>query len=78
MLGFWYVVEYYASSEEAVEYSCMRADLSTGTSVPGVFMNFTYSFTDDPDHELLAGNITWELPDPQQPAHWVHAEDTCK
>lgn len=25
MLGDWYVVEYYASEEEALSYSCMRA-----------------------------------------------------
>lgn len=24
-MGFWYVVQYYASSEEAAEYSCMRS-----------------------------------------------------
>lgn len=28
MLGDWYVVEYYASAEEALEYSCMRAVFS--------------------------------------------------
>lgn len=43
-----------------------------------VNMNFTYSFTDDPINEQLQGNITWNIPKPEQPAHWVHAEDTCK
>lgn len=41
-------------------------------------MNFTYTFTDDPAAELLYGNITWEIPNPSRPSHWVHAEDTCK
>jgi len=77
-MGFWYVVEYYASSEEAPEYKCMRSQLSSPDAFPGVFMNFTYSFSDDPDHELLSGNITWALPNPTQTAHWIHAEDTCK
>lgn len=41
-------------------------------------MNFTYTFTDDPAAETLYGNITWEIPNPNRPSHWVHAEDTCK
>lgn len=28
MMGFWYVVQYYASSEEAAEYSCMKCNFS--------------------------------------------------
>lgn len=28
MMGFWYVVQYYASSEEACEYSCMRCNFT--------------------------------------------------
>lgn len=31
MMGFWYVVEYYASSEEALEYSCMKCNFSMST-----------------------------------------------
>ncbi|XP_046980605.1 apolipoprotein D [Schistocerca americana] len=76
MLGRWFVVQYYSSSEEALAYRCMRAELSLSPLRPEVSMNFTYSFTDDPDNELLAGNITWEIPDPAMAAHWVHAEDT--
>lgn len=41
-------------------------------------MNFTYSFTDDPINEQLVGNITWKIPSPELPAHWVHAEYPCK
>ncbi|XP_076299802.1 lipocalin/cytosolic fatty acid-binding protein Karl isoform X2 [Lasioglossum baleicum] len=31
-------------------------------------------FTDDPINEQLVGNITWKVPSPDLPAHWVHAE----
>jgi hypothetical protein len=27
MMGFWYVVQYYSSTEETAEYKCMRGDL---------------------------------------------------
>ncbi|KAJ2947556.1 hypothetical protein O0L34_g17346 [Tuta absoluta] len=87
MLGDWFVVEYYASAEEALEYSCMRAVFTqddhvpaTGKDgsiefVPGVTMNFTYRFADDPIGENLLGNITWRV-DMNEPAHWTHAEST--
>ena len=92
MLGSWYVVQYYASSEELPEYRCMRADLSLsnpgegqaaqaqGLGAPGprVNMNFTYAFSDDPLGERLHGNITWLLPDLGRPAHWRHQEDSCE
>jgi apolipoprotein D and lipocalin family protein len=29
MMGFWYVIQYYASSEELSEYSCMSGLFST-------------------------------------------------
>ncbi|CAH0553281.1 unnamed protein product [Brassicogethes aeneus] len=74
MMGDWYVIEYYASSEEALSYRCMHAEFSMSTLQ--VTMNFTYSFTDDPINEQLLGNITWTIPDPAQPAHWTHSEDT--
>lgn len=77
MLGEWYVIEYYASSEEAISYKCMRADFTMST-LESVNMNFTYSFTDDPINEQLIGNITWIIPNPAEPAHWTHSEDTCK
>ncbi|KAK1134563.1 hypothetical protein K0M31_007345 [Melipona bicolor] len=73
-LGSWYIVQYYASSEEALAYRCMRAELSISSESTEVTMNFTYSFTDDPINEQLVGNITWKIPSPELPAHWVHAE----
>lgn len=76
MLGKWYVVQYYATSEEAIPYRCMKADFTV--SQFEVSMNFSYSFTDDPLNEELFGNITWKIPNPSQPAHWTHSEDTCK
>lgn len=27
MMGFWYVIQYYSSSEETVEYKCMKGDM---------------------------------------------------
>lgn len=78
MLGSWYVIEYYASSEESQIYRCMRTVFSLSSDDIEISMNFTYSFIDDPDNEHLYGNITWRIPDLKQPSHWVHAEDTCK
>ncbi|CAH1119262.1 unnamed protein product [Phaedon cochleariae] len=75
MMGNWYVMEYYASSEEALSYRCMRADFAM-SSLEDVNMNFTYSFTDDPINELLIGNISWTIPNAAEPAHWIHSEDT--
>ncbi|ENN75274.1 apolipoprotein D [Dendroctonus ponderosae] len=75
LLHQWYVIEYYASSEEALSYRCMRADFTMSTSEI-ITMNFTYSFTDDPLNEQLLGNITWNIPNPAEPAHWTHSEDT--
>lgn len=40
-------------------------------------MNFTYMYEDDPDHDELKGNITFNVPDFEMPAHWVHAEYIC-
>jgi hypothetical protein len=56
----------------------MRPVFSVTPELMEVSMNFTYTFTDDPDAELLYGNITWKIPNPDRPSHWVHAEDTCK
>ncbi|VVC96663.1 uncharacterized protein LOC126975906 [Leptidea sinapis] len=85
MLGDWFVVEYYASAEEALSYSCMRAVFTQDDHVqqedgsiewtPGVTMNFTYRFADDPLGENLYGNITWRI-DLSEPAHWTHSELT--
>nr|CAD7410213.1 unnamed protein product [Timema poppensis] len=76
ILGKWYVVQYYASSEEALSYRCMREVFTMATDRPEVSMNFTYIFTDDPEGEKLVGNITWRIPNGNKPAHWVHAEDS--
>ncbi|XP_076682463.1 lipocalin/cytosolic fatty acid-binding protein Karl [Andrena cerasifolii] len=73
-LGSWYIEQYYASSEEALAYRCMRAELSISSESTEVTMNFSYSFTDDPINEQLVGNITWKIPSSESPAHWVHAE----
>ena len=91
MLGHWFVVQYFASSEELPEYRCMRADFSLSTASaedaaedgarakgPRVTMNFTYAFSDDPVGERLRGNITWQVPDLSRPAHWRHQEESCK
>lgn len=40
-------------------------------------MNFTYIFEDDPQKELLQGNITWSIPNFAMPSHWMHTEDIC-
>lgn len=78
MMGHWFVVQYYASSEENLAYKCMQAVFSVSPDLKEVSLNFTYSYTDDPDNDLLIGNITWVIPDPNHPAHWVHAEESCK
>ncbi|CAH3994274.1 unnamed protein product [Pieris brassicae] len=85
MLGDWFVVEYYASAEEALSYSCMRAVFTEDDHVqaedgtiewtPAVTMNFTYRYADDPIGENLYGNITWRV-DLNEPAHWTHSERT--
>ena len=72
------MVQYYASSEEALAYRCMKAELSISSENTEITMNFTYSFVDDPINEQLMGNITWKIPSPDMPAHWVHAEAPCK
>lgn len=77
-MGTWYVIQYYASSEEALPYRCMQAEFTMSSILDEVTMNFTYSFTDDPLNEQLIGNITWTVPNPAEPAHWTHSEDTCK
>ncbi|RZF34555.1 hypothetical protein LSTR_LSTR017617 [Laodelphax striatellus] len=79
LMGSWYVVQYYASSEEDLSYKCMRLDFSMSTSPLSdnmhVYLNFSYIFSDDPDKERLLGNITWIIPDNSHPAHWIHMED---
>ncbi|XP_055615789.1 apolipoprotein D [Toxorhynchites rutilus septentrionalis] len=74
MMGYWYVIQYFASSETLAEYSCMQS--SFGNSDGFVTMNFTYYFSDDPLKNFQQGNITWVIPNYSQPAHWIHAEWT--
>ncbi|XP_039282952.1 uncharacterized protein LOC111044696 [Nilaparvata lugens] len=79
LMGSWYVVQYYASSEEDLSYKCMRLEFSMSTNEMSehmhVYLNFSYVFSDDPDKERLLGNITWIIPDNSHPAHWIHMED---
>ncbi|XP_050532778.1 uncharacterized protein LOC126900841 [Daktulosphaira vitifoliae] len=72
--GTWNVIDYYASSEEAQIYRCMRSTFNLSPDVPELSMNFTYSYMDDPENEQLSGNITWHIPDIGQPGHWIHME----
>ncbi|XP_052861590.1 uncharacterized protein LOC128268509 [Anopheles cruzii] len=74
MMGAWNVIQYYASSEALPEYGCMRSSFSTSDGY--VTMNFTYVFLDDPAAAFQQGNITWIIPNYEQPAHWVHAESS--
>lgn len=82
MMGFWYMIQYYASSEELPEYGCMRCvfevDTSQNQRPVQVTMNFTYDYSEDPLKEDLVGNITWIIPDFDAPAHWLHKEAICK
>lgn len=45
MMGFWYVIQYYASSEELSEYSCMQGIFSVTDKmqVSKCFMNYGWS-----------------------------------
>lgn len=42
MMGFWYVVQYYASSEEAPEYSCMRSIFSMDDEHVSIYYRIYY------------------------------------
>lgn len=75
MMGFWYVVQYYASTEELPEYACMQSDFTFSAEDQHITMNFSYIFAEDPLREKLQGNITWYIPDFETPAHWMHTED---
>jgi apolipoprotein D and lipocalin family protein len=79
--GSWAFQQYFASSEEALSYHCMLADMavdmSSGSGVR-VTMSFRYSYLDDPLDDVLTGNMTWIVPDEHyHPAHWEHAEQPC-
>lgn len=72
------MIEYYASSEEVEIYRCMRSTFNLSPDEPKISMDFTYSYADDPDNEMLTGNITWNIPSIEMPGHWVHMETPCK
>ncbi|XP_030378819.1 uncharacterized protein LOC115627315 [Scaptodrosophila lebanonensis] len=75
MMGFWHVVQYYASTEELPEYACMRSIFGWNAEEKHITMNFTYIFAEDPLRESLQGNITWNIPNFESPGHWMHTED---
>lgn len=55
----------------------MAVDMSSEAGVR-VTMSFRYSYLDDPDDDVLTGNMTWIVPDEHHhPAHWEHAEQPC-
>ncbi|XP_059484967.1 uncharacterized protein LOC132202211 [Neocloeon triangulifer] len=74
--GGWAFQQYFASSEEALAYHCMRGEMKVeGTGLSArVIMTFQYGYIDDPDADMLQGNMTWVIPDIKNPAHWEHAE----
>ncbi|CAO1380455.1 unnamed protein product [Diamesa serratosioi] len=74
MTGFWYVIQYYSSAEDTSMYACMRGVLGI-TNTKEVSWNFTYTYVNDPEKELLHGNITWNLPNLNDLSHWQHIED---
>lgn len=79
MMGFWYVVQYYASSEEMPEYGCMRSSFSLAEQdIMHVTMNFSYNYAEDPTKQPLYGNISWYIPNMAVPAHWMHTEYICE
>lgn len=76
LMGPWNIVQYYASSEEAPEYSCMKCVLLMSVEDAHITMNFTYIYNDDPLRNVLQGNITWDIPNFSMPEHWIHSEDS--
>jgi hypothetical protein len=61
-------------------YHCMLAEMAVEVSSDAgirVSMSFRYSYLDDPDDDVLTGNMTWIVPDENQPAHWEHSEQPC-
>jgi len=78
ILGPWYVVQYYSSSEEALTYHCMRTEFGLSNGNMDMKMRLTYKYAADPNEETQMGNITWQIPDPMRPEHWRHTEDHYK
>lgn len=79
IMGFWYVVQYYSSSEEIPEYACMRSTFSFNHQENrDITMNFSYIYAEDPIKQPLYGNITWFIPNMAVPAHWMHTEYICE
>lgn len=80
LMGPWYVVQYYASSEEMPEYACMRSSFAINDHLDRMYitMNFSYHYAEDPIRQPLNGNITWFMPNANVPAHWMHTEYSCE
>ena len=81
MMGFWYVVQYFASSEEMPEYACMRSSFSFAEQqqkLMHVTMNISYLYAEDPSKQPQYGNISWFIPNTAVPAHWMHTEYICE
>ncbi|XP_050099587.1 uncharacterized protein LOC126579908 isoform X2 [Anopheles aquasalis] len=74
MMGSWYVIQYFASSETFPEYGCMRSSFSTSDGY--VTMNFTYAFLDDPAATIQQGNITWIIPNYDEEIYNTYVIDT--
>ncbi|XP_065353482.1 uncharacterized protein Karl [Cloeon dipterum] len=74
--GSWVFQQYFASSEEALAYRCMRGEMNVDSTAAGILitMTFRYGYIDDPDDDVITGNMTWVIPDLNHPAHWEHAE----
>ena len=38
-----------------------------------------FRYVNNPNEdEVETGNMTWQIPDPMRPEHWLHSEDHCK
>lgn len=73
--GDWFVIQYYASSLELPEYSCMRSNFQI--DFEHVSMNFNFTYADDPFHEKISGDLSWFVPNLDVASHWTHMEENC-
>lgn len=76
IVGDWFVIQYYASSLEMPEYSCMRSNFKV--DFEHVRMNFNFTYADDPYNENISGNLSWIVPNMDVPSHWTHMEEKCE
>lgn len=77
IMGHWYVIQYYSSSEDTPEYKCMQGNFEI-LDTKEITMNFTYFYLNDPNNERMFGNLTWTILNYDIVSHWVHKEETCK